>query len=276
MLFLPSALLVVIGGLVALGLFRLRYGWSCKRWMRAIRFAPRGEMSAAQLFGCLLSANLALLEHDNFNQFESALPAKRIRAILAAHWDIHSAESCGRIVFGRLRNLGCATLEEQAAFSAWADGASLDSRAFASLHGVCRFLSNDAQVVPPHRLLGHRFSMMAWDIQQVAYMTRLGFTAGYVSRRIADHVFGELQRHARRHCHSWNDYSLSMLVGMGVRSPVDQFDIGGWFEFARSHTVLTGSRETLLRHAAPWDPAVQAASAASTSRVMEAGVSSGA
>ncbi len=77
MLFLPSALLVVIGGLVALGLFRLRYGWSCKRWMRAIRFAPGGEMSPVQLFGCLLSANLALLEHDNFNQFESALPAKR-------------------------------------------------------------------------------------------------------------------------------------------------------------------------------------------------------
>ncbi|RZI74055.1 MAG: DUF1266 domain-containing protein [Variovorax sp.] len=246
---------VVAPVLVFLGLFRLRYGWSMDRWTRAARFEPTEDMSADQLFGCLLSANLALLEHDNFNQLASALPARRVRAILKTHWDIGSAETCRRAIFGGLRELGRESAEEEEAFSAWAAGATVDSNAFASLRDVCRFLSIDVQVASPHRFLRRDFSMTAWDIQQVAYITRLGSAAGFVPRDLAEEALEVLQRSARAAYTSWKDFSLAMLVGMGMRSPIDTFDTGGWVEFARSHTALLECRDTLLRHAAPWDPA---------------------
>ncbi|MET0542403.1 MAG: DUF1266 domain-containing protein [Variovorax sp.] len=252
---LPTVLLIAICALVFLGLFRLRYGWSQDRWTHAIRFAPTETMSPAQLFGCLLSANLALLEHDNFNQLASALPVRRVRAILAAHWQIDSPASCRGAIFGRLHHLGRASKEEEAAFAAWAAGTTIDTPAFAALHDVCRFLSMDAQVTSPRRMLDRPFDMLAWDIQQVAYIMRLGLAAGLVQRDLAERMFGLLQDRARDAYHSWNDFSLAMLVGMGMRSPVDTFDIGGWIEFARSHTVLLESRDTLLRHAAPWTAA---------------------
>ena len=246
---------VVVPALVFLGLFRLRYGWSLDRWTRAARFVPTEDMSADQLFGCLLSANLALLEHDNFNQLASALPPRRVRAILKSHWGIDSAETCRRGIFGRLRELGRESAEEEAAFSAWAAGATVDSNAFASLRDVCMFLSIDVQAASPRRFFKHDFSMMAWDIQQVAYITRLGCAAGFMPRDVAEEVLAVLQRSARAAYASWTDFSLAMLVGMGMRSPVDTFDTGGWVQFARSHTALLECRDTLLRHAAPWDPA---------------------
>jgi len=240
--------------LVFFGLFRLRYGWSLDRWTRAARFAPTENMSADQLFGCLLSANLALLEHDNFNQLASALPARRVRAILKSHWGIDSAETCRRGIFGRLRELGRESAEEEAAFSAWAAGTTVDSNAFASLRDVCLFLSMDVRVASPRRFFKQDFSTMAWDIQQVAYIVRLGCAVGFVPRDSAEDVLAVLQRSARAAYASWKDFSLAMLVGMGMRSPVDTFDTGGWVEFARSHTALLECRDTLLRHAAPWNP----------------------
>lgn len=252
---LPALSIVALCALVCLGLFRLRNGMSQDRWMRAIRFAPTEEMPPDRLFGCLLSANLALLEHDNFNQVASALPARRVRAVLAAHWRIDSPESCRAAIFDRLAHLGRVSEDEAAAFSAWAAGASLDTLAFDALHDVCRFLSKDAQVTQPRRVIDHRFSMLAWDIQQVAYMARLGCTAGFVPRETAERVLEVLQPHAREAYRSWNEFSLAVLVGMGMRSPVDNFDLGGWPQLARSHTMLLESRDALLRHAAPWDAA---------------------
>lgn len=282
---LPALVLIALCGIVCVGLFRLRYGWSQDRWLQAIRFAPKEPVGPDALFGYLLSANLALLEHDNFNQLASALPHDRIRAILAAHWNIDSAATCGATLFGKLRSLGRASPDEAAAFSAWAAGTTAITPAFAALHDVCRFLSLDAQVAKPHRLAGHAFSLAAWDIQQVAYIARLGVAVGFVSRDIAEDVLDELKLHARLACRSWSDFSLSMLVGMGMHSPVDAFDVGGWNEFARSHGVLLESHATLLRFASPWGEvaahrsaavAAQPASAASTSRAIDAGVSSGA
>lgn len=221
-------------------------------WVRDIAFEPTEAISPHQLFGLLLGANLALLEHDDFNQLASRLPPRRVRRLLARYWSIHSAPDFQRVVAERLRGLGALSAEEAEAFDAWRSGAPVDSLAYRSLRDVLAFLSMHARVVKPGELRDAHCHMVAWDVQQAAYLLRLGFTMGYASREAVWTALERLRQTARASCASWKDYSLSALVGMGVRGVVDLEDIGDWYHIARSHTAFLAARRPLLARASDW------------------------
>lgn len=79
---------------------------------------------------------------------------------------------------------------------------------------------------------------------------RLGFSAGYLSRKDAQAALTRFQEIARAHYASWEDFSLSGSIALGVRSPIDTFDLGNWRKIARSHEVLRRAQRTTLAHAA--------------------------
>lgn len=230
----------------------VRAGWSNARWARGIAFAPTEAVSAQHLFGLLLGANLALLEHDDFNQLASKLPRRRIRELLAQHWKVRSALDFQQVIDERLRSLGAASVAQSQAFESWQAGAPVDTAAYRSLRDVLAFLSGHAGIVRPGEIHARHFDLVAWDVQQLAYLLRLGFTMGYASRASVWRTLDHLRQTARMHCMSWKDYSLSALVGMGLRGVLDLDDIGDWYRIARSHTVLLAARRSLLARAVDW------------------------
>lgn len=230
----------------------VRMNWSDANWARGIAFAPTEAIAAHQLFGLLLGANLALLERDDFNQLASTLPRRRIRELLARYWNVRSARDFQQVVDTRLRTLGAVSSEEAEAFEAWRIGVPVDTAAYRSLRDVLVFLSAHAGVVKPGEIRDQHCRLVAWDVQQVAYLLRLGFTLGYASRESVWRTLDRLQPMARMRYTSWKDYSLSALVGMGVRGVLDLDDIGDWHHIAHSHTVLLAARRSLLARAADW------------------------
>jgi hypothetical protein len=237
----------------------VRMSWNDATWTRSIEFAPTESIAAQQLFGLLLGANLALLEHDDFNQLASKLPRRRIRELLARHWNVHSADDFEKVIHERLRALGAVSVEEAEAFEAWQNDEHSDTAAYRSLRDVLVFLSVHAQVVKAGDIRDRHCRLVAWDVQQVAYLLRLGFTMGHVSREVAWCTLDRLQRTARTSYASWKDYSLSALVGMGLRGVVDLDDIGDWHHIASSHTVFLAARRRLLAQASDWAASGQAA-----------------
>ena len=99
---------------------------------------------------------------------------------------------------------------------------------------------------------GH-LSVLAWDVQQVAYLARLGLAVGYVSRESADSILDLLQARARSEYASWQEYPLSALIGLGMRGSLEIFDTTEWMQFARTHSVLLDQRHSPIRIAAPWN-----------------------
>lgn len=250
----------------------VRMGWSDANWARGIAFAPTEAIAAHQLFGLLLGANLALLEHDDFNQLASTLPRRRIREILARYWNVRSARDFQQVVDARLRALGAVSSEEAEAFEAWQNGEHVDTAAYRSLHDVLVFLSAHAGVVKPGEIRDQHCRLVAWDVQQVAYLMRLGFTMGYASRESVWRTLDRLQQTARMRYTSWKDYSLSALVGMGLRGVLDLDDSGDWHHIARSHTVLLAARRSLLARAADWTAPAHAADVESGSGFLAVGM----
>lgn len=230
----------------------VRMGWSDASRARRIAFRPAEAMTAPQLFGLLLGANVALLEHDDFNQLASALPRRRVREVLAQYWNVRSAQDFQAVIEHRLCGVGAVSTEEADAIAAWHAGTPVDTVAYQSLRDVLVFLSAHAGIVKPGEIREQHCHMVAWDVQQVAYLLRLGFTMGYISRDSVRRVLERLQKTARIHYTSWKDYSLSALVGMGLRGVLDLDDIGDWYEIARSHTVLMAARRSLLAQAGEW------------------------
>jgi len=237
----------------------VRMSWSDANWARGIAFTPTEVIAPHQLFGLLLGANLALLEHDDFNQLASTLPRRRIQDVLARYWNVRSARDFQQVIDKRLRSLGAVSSEEAEAFEAWQIGEPVDTAAYRSLRDVLVFLSAHARVVKPDEIGDQHCRLMAWDVQQVAYLLRLGFTMGYASRESVWRTLDRLQPMARMRYTSWKDYSLSALVGMGVRGVLDLDDIGDWHHIARSHTVLLAARRSLLARAADWSAPADAA-----------------
>lgn len=250
----------------------VRRGWSDANWARGIAFAPTEAIAAHQLFGLLLGANLALLERDDFNQLASTLPRRRIRELLARYWNVRSAHDFQQVIDTRLRALGAVSSDEAEAFEAWRIGEPVDTAAYRSLRDVLVFLSAHAGVVKPGEIRDQRCHLVAWDVQQVAYMLRLGFTMGYASRESVWRTLDRLQPTARMRYTSWKDYSLSALVDMGVRGVLDLDDIGDWHHIARSHTVLLAARRPLLARAADWAAPADAPDVELVSSLLTAGM----
>jgi hypothetical protein len=209
-------------------------------------------VSADQLFGYLLSANFAVLEEDDFNQLGSSLAKERVEAVLMLHWRVQHACECVWLIERWLQCLGTGFPAERAAYAAWRNGHVVDSNTYAALQETCRFLVHDARVVGAKQINDVHLNPVAWEIQQAAYLVRLGFSAGYLSRKDAQAAITRFQEIARAHYASWEDFSLSGLIALGVRSPIDTFDLGNWRKIARSHEVLRRAQRTTLAHAARW------------------------
>ena len=200
-------------------------------------------MSSLQLCGYLLSANEAVQQRDNFNQLASALSPARIRSLLERRWDVKSAIDCRRVIEQRLRKLGKAAPEETVAFTAWSDDSPIDSEIFEVLQETCDRL-HECDVVGSARQIGAaHLGMAAWDIQQIAYIVRLGHAVDFVSRSMAETTLARLHASARAHYASWRDFSLSTLVASGVRGQVAAADRSGWRRLAQSHELLLATVE---------------------------------
>jgi len=237
---------------------RGRFGPSQARWARAIEFRPTESMSPEQLFGCLLSGNFALLMRDNFNQLESSLHRVRVNRTLAEHWAIHCPFDFRRVLEARLARMGQMSQLEHGAIAAWHAGHWAQSNEYAALERTCMFMTLRAHIVDEDALRQGHLSVLAWDVQQVAYLLRLGLAVEYVSRRFADSVLDMLRARVRSTYASWQDYSLSALVGLGMRGSLEIFDATEWMQFARTHSVLLDERHSPIRCAAPWqDPSVR-------------------
>jgi len=242
---------IFVWGLVLWMFMRRRFGPPLGRWARAVAFKPKEPMSPEQLFGCLLSANFALLTRDNFNQLASALPLRRVTSLLREHWGIEDASGCVGVIDDRIERIGQMSASEKHAIAAWLAGSQVDSNEFAALEDTCRFMSLRARITS--ELQHGHLSVLAWDIQQLAYLLRLAYSAGHISRDETESALERLKQRARSHYASWEDYSLSSLVGLGMRGSLEIFDEVEWTQFARTHSVLVGQPRSPVRHAAAWN-----------------------
>ncbi|MDM0074981.1 DUF1266 domain-containing protein [Variovorax sp. J2P1-59] len=217
---------------------------------RSIAFDPTEKLSPEQLFGCLLSGNFALLMRDNFNQLASALPERRVKEVLAEHWGIASRADCHRTIDEGLHRLGRMSPEEKRAIAAWRL-----SRRYGQSEGHPREVRTaiERNPEPSHDLR----SVLAWDVQQLAYLVRLALAAGHASREEAASLLETLAAQARSHFASWEDYSVSALTGLGLRGSLEILDsTAEWTEFSQTHSVLLG-KHSPIRSASSWRSAMR-------------------
>ena len=207
---------------------------------RSLSFEPTEPMSREALFEVMLSANFALLMHDDFNQLGSALPHEQAHEMLEVHWGVDSKDAYRIELEARRRRL--ADLQVRAARRSPRLRASTDHPEFVTP----RFVDLD--------LLTHdQISALAWDIQQLAYLVRLGHKVDHLPRDHAEAVLQDVAALARSHFSSWSDYSLSALVGMRLRGPFEIFGVSEWNRFSQSHALLlVGRAGSPLAEAAAW------------------------
>jgi hypothetical protein len=251
--------LLVLWSLVCLVLLRRLLARNPVLLWRGLAFAPTEPVSSQQLATYLLSANLALLADDDFNQLKSALSKRRARGMLRRRWQIRSLQDFERTVADRLRWCGTGTPEEMRALAAWRDGRSQPSAAYASLDGICKFLSVHVGIVDERGIGACHLNLAAWDVQQLACIVRLGAALDYLPRAGAQALLTMLHQEARRHYTSWSDYSLSALIGMGMRSPVDLHASARWHRIASSHAALLRTPTSPMARAGLWSTAPSSA-----------------
>ncbi|WP_431275015.1 DUF1266 domain-containing protein [Variovorax ureilyticus] len=203
-------------------------------------------MSPEQLFGCLLSANFAVLMNDNFNQLASALPEHRVRRLLAEHWGIETRADCLRVIGQRVEQLGKISPAEMQAVAAWLEEQRPGGE------GVRPGLRSTVGLASGDEMSHGHLSVLAWDIQQLAYLVRLAHAVGHVSRSDAEAVLERLAVRARMHFGSWKVYSLAALVGLGMRGAMEVFETSAWERYSRTHSILLRGRCSPIRFASPW------------------------
>ncbi|MBO9652235.1 MAG: DUF1266 domain-containing protein [Variovorax sp.] len=218
------------------------------RVARDVESAPPEEMSPELLFGCLLSANFAVMMNDNFKQLGSALPKQRVKKLLAEQWGIETRADCIRVIDQAMVRLGEISPAEMKAVAVWLG----EQRSEGDVARLDRLASIDD--------LSHgRLSVLAWDIQQLAYLIRLALAAGHVSRNHAEDVLERLTIRARRHYGSWPIYSMAALVGLGMRSSMEIFETSAWERYSRTHSAFLGGPHSPIKFASPWGEAHKAA-----------------
>lgn len=143
------------------------------------------------------------------------------------------------------------TRPEKAAVAAWLSSSQADSREYRALRNTCVFLSSHMSPSVA-RIRNIHIGVLAWNIQQLAYMLRLSLTAGYAPRTAVEETLTFLAARARSRYASWRDYSLAGLIGLGMRGSVDTFDRTEWLFFARTHAVLLHELHSPTRNASSW------------------------
>ncbi|WP_444813438.1 DUF1266 domain-containing protein [Variovorax gracilis] len=170
--------------------------------------------------------------------------------MLAGHWGIASRADCHRTLGEALRRLGCMSQEKTRAIAAWRP-----SEQYGENNGARRDRRTmvDRSSEPSH---DHR-SVLAWDVQQLAYLVRLALAIGYATRDEADSLLETLAARARLHYASWEDYSLSALTGLGLRSSLEVLDRAAeWTEYSHTHSALLDKRSP-VRSASSWHGAMR-------------------
>lgn len=222
--------------------------WSARR----IDLNPTELVRPEQLSGYLLSANLALMEGDDFNQLASALSPKRVAQVLSDHWEVTDQSSFDRVTASSFESLGDTSEFERAAFETWIQCNATGLPCAGALSQVCHFLSDVARLAEARHLNARHLKLVAWDVQQLAYLIRLGHACGYVSRNVAQSHLERLCLEVSMHHDSWAEYSISALIGIGVTRHFDSLESLQWRRLARSHRVLMSDDHGLLEYASLW------------------------
>lgn len=228
------------------------YGRSFSSSVRMMKLKPTEDVSPPELFSYLLSGNLALIEKDDFNQLRSSLSIDQIRQVLSRHWQIKGPEDFSVGLQQSLFQLGDACALERQAFDAWNSGGACNTAHYIRLFDVCKFLSVDAGLIDASRIGPRQLDMTAWDIERTAYLVRLGHAAHYIQRDSAMQCLRRLSAAARAHYNSWEDFSISALIGMGIRSDVEVSQVNVWHAYARTHLALTSSGGAPYVQVADW------------------------
>lgn len=251
---------VVVWAVILGALIYARYGGLFSRWRKAVAFKLQESILPSELFGLLLGGNLALLAKDDFNQLASSLSLKRVRGLLLSYWGIETRDDFAWVLQQRLATLGHTTHAERDAFMSLRFGEPSDTPTYAALFDVCRFLSVSAGLIDPGRISIRHLQMLAWDIEQAAYMVRLGYSIGYLSREQAFQTLRILAATARFNYRGWAEFSISALIGIGVRGAVGGIDRLDWFRYARTHAFFEGGRGSAIAHAQSWTSSEKRAS----------------
>ncbi len=228
-----------------------------------LEFKLREIISPEELFIYRLSGNLALIEKDDFNHLKSSLSDEKIFQLLFDHWKIREREEFSVGLQQSFFQLGDTSDLEQQAFDAWNTGAACNTASYIRLFDVCKFLSVDAALVNASSIGPRQLNMTAWDIERTAYLVRLGYAANFIERDGAIQSLRRLSAVAREHYRSWEDFSISALIGMGTRSDVEVSQASIWHAYASTHLVMTSSA------LAPFDPGAGLATGVSQPRVAD-------
>ena len=210
------------------------------------------DVSLEELFSYRLSGNLALIEKDDFNQLRSSLSMKRIREVLFQYWQIKGPEDFSVSLQQAFFQLGDTSAIEQQAFDAWNTGAACNTANYIRLFDVCKFLSVDAGLINASRIGSRQLDMTAWDIERTAYLVRLGYASHYIQRDGAAQSLRRLSTAAKARYDSWEDFSISALIGMGIRSDVEISQANVWHSYARTHLALISSAGAPAEQIADW------------------------
>ncbi|MEJ8815935.1 DUF1266 domain-containing protein [Variovorax ureilyticus] len=216
---------------------------------RPVESVPPHDTCPELLFGCLLSANFAVLMKDDFNQLASALPEHRIRKLLAEHWGIENRADCVHVIEQRMERLGETSPAEIQAVAAWLDDRRRRGEGARPARPAAEHLASADDLSHGH------LSVLAWDIQQLAYLVRLARAVGHVSHGQAEAVLARLTLRARMHYGSWKVYSMAALVGLGMRGAMEVFETSEWERYARTHSVFLSGRHAPIRLASSWSTA---------------------
>lgn len=220
--------------------------------MNMLKLNPRTDVSLQEIFSYRLSGNLALIEKDDFNQLRSSLSMEKIREVLFRYWQIKGPEDFSVSLQQAFFQLGDTSAIEQHAFDGWNTGAACNTAHYIRLFDVCKFLSVDAGLINASRIGSRQLNMTAWDIERTAYLVRLGYASHYIQRDGAVQSLRRLSAAAKERYGSWEDFSISALIGMGTRSAVEVSQANVWHAYARTHLALISAAGTPSEQTADW------------------------
>lgn len=221
----------------------------------------RSEQGAQELFGCLLSANLAVLENDNFDRIESSLSSWKARRALTKHWGIWTTAGLRKTISVGFDNAGQTSEDEREALEAWASNRETNCATFWAIRDIVLLMATYTAAIPFTSVRLKRFSLLAWDIQQLAYIVRLGTAAGMLSVHEGRDWLRLLADKIRCYYSNWHEYSLNAIVGRCIKHPVDWFRLGQWTELVATHDKFLALGRGAFAQALPWSQEAQSAKA---------------
>lgn len=213
----------------------------------------------AQQLQLLLSANVFLLNRDDFRQLASSKPGADVKQILASWWGVSAPQDL-RDALDRVRaQLARPPAEQAEALAASAQGRTLPTRSGQALRQTIEWLqARQPPLLPPGGIGAVHLNAAAWNIERQACLVRWGFSVDHLRTEEAWALLADLLAQARRHYPRFEDYSLSYLLVRGMWSAPGEDDAGGadetgdWPELADAHRKLLNDAASPLVTAEKW------------------------